>query len=191
MVALTGPVSAATLPVGDVVQVNFADYGRDVDFTTSVLPTASGGRDFAGTVINVNASPNGAQFTLSNTYSDTYEENFTPFPVWMTFWSPAVYTLTLSSLEFSSPLTGVTFLTNQIGAVFEILSPTSVAFTWINETSPSPLGTFLEVQFDSAPAPSPVPLPAAGMMSLLALGVLGAASRRRKMNSATASVSHA
>jgi len=81
----------------------------------------------------------------------------------------------LTSLDFGGPLTGISFLLNNIGATIDSFTADAVYFSWDNVNIPQ--GTYLTLKFETAAVPLPASLP------LLMVGIAGlAALRRRRMS---------
>jgi hypothetical protein len=162
--------NAASLVIGDTVDL---EYVGDV-LSTSVSAIVGAGEDgnfFDNQFFDLNAG-SGDQF---------YIRSIGSFCGIQACSGPV--SLILSSLDFGAEfLTGITFLTNNVGATATIVSQSSVRFDWL-EVSLVP-ETYLEVRFDSGDVMPPIPVPASLPLLLAGVGILGGLAFRQNRRGA-------
>ncbi len=159
--AMVGSASAGLL--GDTVGTRYVGF-NDTGVVNSLVGAGEDGNLFNNQFFEY------GDFSFSN-------RSTTQFGGIWAFSGPL--SLELSSLDFGSPLTGVTFSTSLTG-VSMAFTADSVTFSWNEQTIPGNESGYLSANFNV----SAVPEPETYAMMLAGLGLLGFAARRRKAKAA-------
>jgi hypothetical protein len=165
----TAPASAATL-IGDTVTTQLRISGSNLGTVTAVVGAGEEGNFFGNQFFNYGA----------NTFAIRSTSAFSSFN------GGGAVQLILSSLDFGTPITGVTFSTLLTG-VTSSFTANSVTFSFADQ--PLFATTYLSATIQSAVAP--VPEPATWAMMILGMGAVGFAMRRRQKGNVTTTVAYA
>ncbi len=158
--AVAVPATAATL-IGDTVTTTLAVGSVTYASQSDVVGAGDEGNLFGNQFYDYGATT----FTIRSTSAFSGGVDSTN----------NIVALTLSSLDFGTPITNVTFTTSLTG-VTRTFTANSVTFNWVNQ--PIPASTYLSAAFVTASA---VPEPATWGMMIVGFGMIGAASRSRKV----------